>query len=226
MCVSITVFKRTVPYLSQNALVNGNPNVWLKNNLYVKFLCAQDAVCIQDQHPFVRPQASWNYTFFMWLPSPQRTNMKSCVNTTPVLFYFCFLSQHSHFLFICSLLQCPCAVWMPLTVLKHSAVPSGDVLTFISWIYNKAPLGATLVFPPSNMRLLFGFRSWRLALCQSKHSQCHYYWCSDSLDVCRGSCSYMWVRCSTLYLEVFCLAVNISIHLPVNALIPHTLRWG
>lgn len=111
----------------------------MKNNLYVKFLCAHDTVYIQDQHPFVCPQASWNYTFFKSLPSPQKTTPKACVNTTPVLFYFCFLSQHSHFLFIWSLLQCPCPVWMPLTVLKHSAVPSGDVLTFISWIYNKAP---------------------------------------------------------------------------------------
>lgn len=193
----------------------------------MKFLCAHDGVYIQDQNPFVCPQASWKYTFFKSLTSPQKTTTKACVNTTPVLFYFCFLSQHSHFLFICSLLQCPCPVWMPLTVLKHSTVPSGDVLTFISWIYNKAPPGEPhwYFLPTTCDCCLVSEVGDRARVSPNTHNAI-FFWCSGSLDSCRGSCSYMWVRCTTLYFEVFCLAVSISIYLPVNAPIPHTLRWG
>lgn len=73
---------------------------------------------------------------------------------------------------------------------------------------------------------LFCFRSSRPVLVfLSQTLTCQYIWCSDSLDscvlVCVGSWFYVWGRFSDLYF--FFSAKKIGIHLPVNALISHTL---
>lgn len=116
------------------------------------------------------------------------------------LFWCYFLSVSFHnsliFLFGCSLLQCPRAVWKPASVLKQSAVPSGDVWTFI---YNKT-LGEThLVFPylaPNSIRVLFGFTSSRPAqVFSAQMLTCQYIWCSDSPDICVFEC--VWVVAQT-----------------------------
>lgn len=110
-------------------------------------------------------------------------------------FYFCFFSQHSlplslSFFFLVRLFitSVPTsALKVIVCVLKQSAVPSGDVLTFISWIYNKTLGGASLVFPcwaPNNTRLLFGFSSQTPALVFSALTPlCRCIWWRDSLDM-------------------------------------------
>lgn len=110
-------------------------------------------------------------------PFTSKTTTYVNVNRTTLLFYCCFFSQHLLFFFLplsvhyFKLVKCQCVV------LKQIAVPSSEVLTFISWNHTGiSTLGSEQHASAS--------RHWCTLLQHARHC----IWCTDSLVVCLTVC--------------------------------------
>lgn len=141
------------------------------------------------------------------------------VNVSAFYFFLLFLLAVFSFLFVCSLLHSPQAVWQPVCVcFKRKRSPQWTCLVHLFLGFTTKPWGDTLAFPcwaPTDIRVLFGGRRQFSHLSHS-HAPCS-FGKSDSPDVCVwvcvwvGGCSYTYLRVTNLYLLCWVVQWKLSV---------------